>query len=83
MQLPHDGGRASIGNGTHYGFLAPSEAAVRSFHAVALAHGGQDSGAPGPRPNYGVGYYGCFVIDPDGHRIEAMYWDETDGDDRE
>ena len=43
-----------------------------TFHAVALAHGAVDEGAPGPRPKYGPGYYAAFVRDPDGHRIEAV-----------
>lgn len=73
--LPHDGGRASVGNGTHFGFNAPDKAAVHAFHAAALAAGATDDGAPGPRPDYGEPYYGCFVRDPDGHKIEAAYWD--------
>lgn len=75
VQAPIDGQPASIGNGTHIGFIAWSKAAVDAFHAAALAAGGIDEGAPGPRPDYGEPYYGCFVRDPDGHKIEAAFWD--------
>ncbi len=52
---------------------APSAEAVDAFHAAALRAGGQDNGAPGPRPIYGPDYYAAFIIDPDGYRIEAHY----------
>lgn len=69
--LPHDQKSADAGNGAHVGFAAHSKAAVDKFHATALAHGGSDNGAPGPRPDYGPDYYGAFVIDIDGNKIEA------------
>jgi catechol 2,3-dioxygenase-like lactoylglutathione lyase family enzyme len=72
---PIDGQAASVGNGTHIGFVAPTKAAVHAFYEAALAAGGVDDGAPGGRPDYGEPYYGCFVRDPDGHKIEASYWD--------
>lgn len=56
---------------THIAFLAPNREAVRGFHAAALAVGGRDNGAPGPRP-YHPGYYSAFVLDPDGNNIEAV-----------
>ena len=56
----------------HWAFRAPSRAAVRAFHAAALKHGGTDDGVPGLRPNYHEHYYGAFVRDPDGNRIEAV-----------
>ncbi|MEQ8968042.1 MAG: VOC family protein [Azospirillaceae bacterium] len=77
VQVPIDGVRAAAGNGTHVGFLAPSREGVDAFHAAALAAGATDDGPPGPRPLYGEPYYGCFVRDPDGHKIEASYWDEA------
>ena len=70
VQRPLDGGTANPGNGIHFGFIAPSREAVHAFHEAALAAGARDDGAPGPRPEYGD-YYGCFVYDPDGHKIEA------------
>jgi catechol 2,3-dioxygenase-like lactoylglutathione lyase family enzyme len=60
------------GPGFHLAFGAPSRAAVDAFHAAALRHGGRDNGAPGLRPDYGDGYYAGFVVDADGHRIEAV-----------
>ncbi len=62
---------ASAGNGTHVAFAAPSPEAVDRFHATALEHGAENDGAPGPRSQYGPDYYGAFVRDPDGNKIEA------------
>ena len=53
-------------------FAAASAAAVDAFHAAAIANGGADNGAPGLRPDYGDFYYAAFVVDPEGHRIEAV-----------
>ncbi len=58
--------------GMHLCFRAPNRDAVRAFHAAALAAGGSDDGAPGIRPLYHPDYYAAFVLDPDGHRIEAV-----------
>lgn len=60
------------GPGFHLAFAAPSREAVDAFHAAALATGGRDNGAPGLRTDYGDHYYATFVVDPDGHRIEAV-----------
>lgn len=57
---------------THLAFRAATEAQVASFHRAALAVGGKDNGPPGPRPDYGPSYYAAFVLDPDGHNIEAV-----------
>jgi catechol 2,3-dioxygenase-like lactoylglutathione lyase family enzyme len=59
--------------GFHLAFAAPSRESVHAFHAAALAAGGRDNGAPGLRPDYGSAYYAAFVIDPEGHRLEAVY----------
>lgn len=77
VQVPHNEQPASIGNGFHIGFFANSKEQVDAFHAAALKAGGIDDGAPGPRPMYGAAYYGGFVRDPDGHKIEASFWDES------
>ena len=67
-----------IGEGTpnvppiHVAFRAESRAQVDAFHKAALAAGGRDNGAPGLRPQYHPNYYGAFVLDPDGHNIEAV-----------
>jgi catechol 2,3-dioxygenase-like lactoylglutathione lyase family enzyme len=58
--------------GTHVAFTAQTRADVDSFYRAALAAGGQDNGAPGPRPHYHEHYYGAFVLDPDGNNIEAV-----------
>lgn len=71
VQLPHNQRPASVGNGVHVGFTARSKDAVHRFHAVALAKGGTSDGEPGPRPDYGPDYYGAFVIDLDGNKLEA------------
>jgi catechol 2,3-dioxygenase-like lactoylglutathione lyase family enzyme len=71
VQLPHDRGQASAGNGAHFSFIAGSARDIDRFYALALDHGGTDNGPPGPREDYGPDYYGAFVIDPDGNRIEA------------
>ena len=75
VQTPIDGQPATVGNGTHIGFIAPTKESVHAFYQAALSAGGVDDGAPGPRPDYGERYYGCFVRDPDGHKVEASYWD--------
>jgi catechol 2,3-dioxygenase-like lactoylglutathione lyase family enzyme len=56
----------------HIAFAAASKEQVDAFYRAALAAGGRDNGAPGPRPHYHAGYYGAFVLDPDGHNIEAV-----------
>jgi catechol 2,3-dioxygenase-like lactoylglutathione lyase family enzyme len=77
VQTPFDGQSANVGNGIHIAFIAPSKEAVHAFHGAALMAGGVDEGAPAGRPHYGEPYYGCFVRDLDGHKIEATYWDES------
>lgn len=51
---------------------APDRAAVDAFYAAALAAGGTDNGGPGLRTEYSPGYYAAFVLDPDGHNVEAV-----------
>ena len=75
VQTPIDGQPANVGNGTHFGFVAPDKQAVHAFYDAALEAGASPDGPPGPRPHYGEPYYGCFVRDLDGHKIEAAYWD--------
>jgi len=59
----------------HVAFRAETRAQVDAFYAAALAAGGRDNGPPGPRPHYHKDYYGAFVLDPDGHNIEAVCHD--------
>ncbi|WP_372573372.1 VOC family protein [Ruegeria jejuensis] len=56
----------------HLAFSARSKGQVDKFHCIALASGGTCNGPPGPRDHYGPGYYASYVIDPDGHNIEAV-----------
>lgn len=74
LALKHCGGNARApGPGFHIAFAAPDPQAVDAFHKAALAAGGIDNGAPGLRLPYGPTYYAAFVIDPDGHRVEAVF----------
>jgi catechol 2,3-dioxygenase-like lactoylglutathione lyase family enzyme len=65
-------GAATPGVGLHVSFRAKDRGEVEAFHETALAHGAQDAGAPGVRPQYTAGFYGCFVFDRDGFKIEAV-----------
>ena len=56
----------------HIAFSASTRAEVDAFYRAAIAAGGTDNGAPGLRPTYHASYYGAFVLDPDGHNIEAV-----------
>ena len=56
----------------HIALMAKTRAEVDAFHAAAMAAGGTDNGGPGVRPHYHPDYYGAFVLDPDGHNIEAV-----------
>ena len=58
--------------GAHICLRASSEAAVDAFYAAALARGGRDAGGPGPRQGAMTKYYGAFILDPDGNKIEAI-----------
>ena len=72
VETPVDRRKASSGNGVHIAFKAMTRTMVDKFYAVALANGGKDAGAPGLRPEYDAHYYGAFVCDPDGNKIEAL-----------
>ena len=64
--------RPGAPSGVHIALSSETRAQVDAFHAAALAAGGKDNGAPGLRPHYRPTYYGAFVIDPDGHNLEAV-----------
>ncbi len=74
---PYDRGPATCGNGVHFAFMAASKAHVDAFFKAALDAGGVSDGEPGPRPEYSAAYYGCYIRDPDGHKIEATFWDQS------
>jgi len=61
-----------VGAPVHVAFGAESVEQVHAFHEQALAAGATDNGAPGLRPEYSERYYGAFVLDPDGHNVEAV-----------
>ena len=65
------GGGSATGH-LHVAFTAPDRRTVDAFYAAALAAGGRDNGPPGVRAHYHPNYYGAFVLDPDGHNIEAV-----------
>lgn len=73
VQMPHDQQAPSAGNGAHIAFNAQNKKHVDAFHAAALGAGAKDEGAPGPRPDYTERYYGAFVRDPYGNKIEAVF----------
>lgn len=60
---------------THIAFRAANHEAVDAFYQAAMEAGAKDNGAPGPRPQYHPGYYGAFVLDPDGNNVEAVIHD--------
>jgi catechol 2,3-dioxygenase-like lactoylglutathione lyase family enzyme len=66
------GGEGKLNGVLHVAIVARDRAAVDAFHRAALAAGGRDNGPPGLRPHYHPSYYGAFVLDPDGHNIEAV-----------
>ncbi|WP_331710175.1 MULTISPECIES: VOC family protein [Sphingomonas] len=73
LAAPFDGAAASAGNGTMMGFPATSTDQVHAFHAAAMAPGGSDEGAPGPRAHYGPGWYAAYVRDPDGNKLAIVF----------
>jgi catechol 2,3-dioxygenase-like lactoylglutathione lyase family enzyme len=66
------GHKGAAGPGTHVALRAADRAAVDRFHALGLEAGGRDNGAPGLRLDYSPSYYAAFLLDPDGHNVEAV-----------
>jgi len=66
------GAEGAMNKPVHIAILAKDRATVDAFYKAAIAAGGRDNGAPGIRPHYHANYYGAFVLDPDGHNIEAV-----------
>ena len=64
---------ATSSNGCMVAFLASSPEAVNTAHAAGISAGGEDEGAPGLRPHYGIGYYGAYLRDPDGNKVHVVY----------
>lgn len=65
--------KCPLSSSIHLAFNAPNAASVDAFYSAALENGGQCNGKPGFRPEYEEGYYAAFIIDPDGHNIEAVF----------
>jgi|SRR6266404_5352105 len=68
--------KGKVGTPIHLAFHADATSAVDRFYRAAIAAGGKDNGAPGMREEYG---YAAFVLDPDGHNVEAVIWNEDLG----
>ena len=66
------GAEGQLNRPVHVAIAAKDRAAVDAFYRAAIGAGGKDNGAPGLRPHYHPNYYGAFVLDPDGHNIEAV-----------
>jgi catechol 2,3-dioxygenase-like lactoylglutathione lyase family enzyme len=69
---PVNGKAASAGNGVHIAFPVRTRVMVDAFYNEGLHRGGSSDGAPGLRPEYDANYYGAFLCDPDGNKIEAV-----------
>lgn len=69
---PQNGEAAAPGNGHTAGFFTATPEAVQAAHAAALANGGSDEGAPGPRPLYGPDVYAAYARDPDGNKMSFI-----------
>jgi catechol 2,3-dioxygenase-like lactoylglutathione lyase family enzyme len=65
-------GKSDESGKTHVAFVTADRKTVDAFYAAAIAAGGKDNGAPGIRAQYHPSYYGAFVLDPDGHNVEAV-----------
>src|SRR5262249_55424320 len=78
LQLRTDSGTLTVLEGpptrnAHLAIGVGDEETVRAFHRAGLAAGGRDNGAPGERPEYHAGYYGAYLLDPDGNNVEAVW----------
>ncbi len=73
VYLPRNGLQATAGNGAMVAFNAQSHESVRAAYSAGIAAGGSDEGAPGERPQYGKGYYGAYLRDPDGNKLHIVH----------
>ena len=72
FEIRQSGSDSPLSKSVHVAFRAQSDQVVREFHKAGLDHGGKCNGEPGLRPHYEEGYYAAFILDPDGHNIEAV-----------
>jgi catechol 2,3-dioxygenase-like lactoylglutathione lyase family enzyme len=77
LEKPTNGKKASAGNGSHLCFNAPNKEAVIEFHTVGIKLGGVSEGKPAYQKQYGENYFSAYIKDPDGHKIEALFFDDT------
>ena len=77
--INHRPNLAASDTGVHVCLRAPDAKTVDAFHAAAVRAGAESDGAPGPRPEYLASYYGAFIRDPDGNRVEAVTFLEHNG----
>jgi catechol 2,3-dioxygenase-like lactoylglutathione lyase family enzyme len=70
---PFNGEAARAGNGMMVGFGAKNHEEVEAFYTAAMASGGADEGAPGPRPQYGPNWYSAYVRDPAGNKLSIVF----------
>ncbi len=75
LEISQADASSPVSRSVHIAFIAESVGAVEAFHATALALGAKDNGKPGLRPQYEDGYFAAFVIDPNGHNLEAVFND--------
>lgn len=75
--LPYNQEEACPGNGTMTALLTESPALIGRLFELALENGGTDEGSPGPRPEYGTGFYAAYVRDPDGNKLAFVYFDDN------
>ncbi len=73
LALKQRSNRVEVGEGFHLAFAASDQRAVHAFYDAAIQGGATDNGLPGYRPNHGANYYAAFVIDIDGHHLEAVF----------
>ncbi|TMM07829.1 MAG: VOC family protein [Actinobacteria bacterium] len=66
-----------VSRNVHVAFAAASRAEVDAFHRAGVAAGYRDNGPPGARPEYHRGYYGAYLLDPDGNNVEAVFHDRS------
>lgn len=78
IQMPHNQQLATAGNGVHISFVGRSAEDIDDFYKAALEMGGEGAGEPGPRPDYSPNYYGAFVYDLDGNKLEATLVEEPE-----
>jgi predicted lactoylglutathione lyase len=78
VYMPFNREPASAGNGSMVAFLAPSIDAVHQAFNAGIKAGGTSEGEPGERRNYGAGYYGAYIKDPDGNKIHIVYRGDLD-----